>query len=159
MTSQTHQPQPSNPGEATPGVAAIFLLREDGAALLQHRDDKPGVRNPGTWGPPGGHREPGESAEECARREFLEETGYRCKVLNWLTSFQTDFDVGQDLDQSIHHMAIFWARYDGIQAIECLEGQAMAFIERRLAPDYPILPKMVDLWDLAITAASQHLEP
>jgi 8-oxo-dGTP pyrophosphatase MutT (NUDIX family) len=136
----------------------IFLLREDDAVLLQHRDDKPDIRNPGTWGPPGGHQEPGESIEECALREFLEETGYHCKAINWLTSFQNDLDVNRDSDQSIHDITVFWAFYDEVQEIKCLEGQAMVFIERRSASDYLILPKIVELWDLAIAAASEHLD-
>ena len=57
-------------------VAAVFLIRPDGSVLLQHRDDKPGLRHANMWVPPGGHCEPGETPRECAQREFLEETCY-----------------------------------------------------------------------------------
>ena len=34
-------------------VSTVFLLREDGSALLQLRDVKPGLRHSGMWVPPG----------------------------------------------------------------------------------------------------------
>ena len=64
-------------------VAGIVLLREpDGAALLQHRDDKPGLPHANLWVPPGGHCDGDESWDACAAREFLEETGYSSD--NWM---------------------------------------------------------------------------
>ena len=54
----------------------------DGAALLQHRDDKPELRRAGMWVPPGGGLDPGEPAEAGARREIREETGYLCGELH-----------------------------------------------------------------------------
>ena len=35
-------------------VAGIVLLRDDGAALLQLRDDEPSIQDPGIWAVPGG---------------------------------------------------------------------------------------------------------
>jgi len=46
----------------------VVLLREN-QVLLQRRKDN------GLWGIPGGSLEPGESLEEAARREVLEEVG------------------------------------------------------------------------------------
>ena len=129
--------------------AAVILLREDGAALMQHRDDLPGLSHAGMWTPPGGHVEPGELAEDCARREFLEETGYHCGELHLLTRFWDDHVPGAEL-----WLAVFWGIYDGRQALACFEGQAVSFIARADASRYPIPGYLVDLWDRALTAAA-----
>jgi len=41
----------------------------------RHRDDKPGIANPGCWAGFGGAVEDGETVEEALRREVAEETG------------------------------------------------------------------------------------
>lgn len=130
-------------------VAAIILLREDGAALLQHRDEKPQIPHAGLWTPPGGHVEPGEALEACARREFQEETAYRLGELHVLVSFIDDNAEGFDPLP----LTIFWSVYDGAQAIECHEGQALEFIRREEASRYAIPAYLVDLWDRAVEAA------
>jgi 8-oxo-dGTP pyrophosphatase MutT (NUDIX family) len=53
----------------------VLLFREN-KVLLQRRKDN------GLWGLPGGSLEPGESLEEAARREVLEETGVVVDQLN-----------------------------------------------------------------------------
>src|SRR2546426_11810314 len=68
-------------------VVGVVLLRPDGSALLQLRDNKPGLNAAGQWVFPGGHCDPGEPLEDGARREFLEETAYRCADLRLLTTF------------------------------------------------------------------------
>jgi ADP-ribose pyrophosphatase YjhB (NUDIX family) len=127
-------------------VAALILLRSDGAALLQHRDDKPGLRHAGMWTPPGGHCNPGEPPEHCARREFLEETAYKCAELRWLTSVLDDHE----------RLDVFWGCYDGVSPLTCLEGQALRFVPRQEVGAYPIPEYLVAIWDLALRAMEQH---
>src|SRR5262245_50960103 len=50
-------------------AAGVLIVNESGQLLLQQRTDD------GLWGIPGGMLELGESLEDAARREVLEETG------------------------------------------------------------------------------------
>lgn len=144
-----------NPEITTPPrrrVAAVYLMRSDGAVLLQHRDDKPGLRRAGMWVPPGGHCEPGEPDEVCARRELLEETGYDCATLHRLAAIVDDpQDGGPPLD-----LRVFWSTYDGVQSIHCLEGQAMQFVERDLAEARSLPCFLIELWDEVIAIMSEQ---
>ncbi len=129
-------------------VAAVILLRKDGAALLQHRDDKPGLRHPGMWVPPGGHAEPGEAMIDCARRELLEETEYRANELHFLI---------ETMDRAprfpVHALTIFWAPYDGLQPTVCHEGQALEFVLRSTAAGLAIPEPLLAAWDSALERA------
>jgi 8-oxo-dGTP diphosphatase len=53
-------------------IGVGVLIVRDGNVLLGRRQGSHGA---GTWAPPGGHLEFGETAEACARREVAEETG------------------------------------------------------------------------------------
>jgi 8-oxo-dGTP pyrophosphatase MutT (NUDIX family) len=54
--------------------AEIILVRTDGAVILQVRDDKPGIANPGLVTTFGGHIEKDEDPKDAALREINEET-------------------------------------------------------------------------------------
>jgi len=125
-----------------------MLMRRDGAMLMQHRDVKPGLRRSGMWVPPGGHIEPNEEIKACARREFLEETAYDCSNLQFLTEFE-DHVKGWPP----YLLTVFWAYYDGIQPLQCLEGQDLKFIGRDKADSYDIPKNILKVWDVAITSS------
>ncbi len=55
-----------------PQVGVGVLVIRDRKVLLMRRQNSHGD---GTWSPPGGHLEYGESVQECAIRETQEETG------------------------------------------------------------------------------------
>lgn len=57
---------------------AVYIINHLGQVLLLKRK---GNHAPGTWCPPGGKIELGESFLDCAKREVLEETGLRIKSI------------------------------------------------------------------------------
>lgn len=130
-------------------VAIVVLLREDGAALLQHRDDKPGINHPGIWAFPGGHRDAAETDEACARREFFEETAYRLDRIARLTRF---LDDNEGLPAPVW-VTVFWCRWDRRQRPVCLEGQALEFVPRARARAISMPDYLVKIWDEAAEAA------
>jgi ADP-ribose pyrophosphatase YjhB (NUDIX family) len=73
------------------GVGAIVV--REGKMLLVRRGRPP---HRGTWAPPGGHVEHGETIAAAIERELLEETGLvgRCGVLvGWVERFGADHHV------------------------------------------------------------------
>lgn len=56
-------------------LATICYIDNGEALLLMHRNKKPNDVHEGKWISVGGKLEAGESPEDCAKREILEETG------------------------------------------------------------------------------------
>lgn len=85
--------------------AGVLLLRGD-QVLLQRRADN------GLWGIPGGSMEPGESLEEAARREVLEEVGLQVDSLNLfgVYSGSRQFFTYPNGDQIYDVCVVFWTR-------------------------------------------------
>lgn len=66
-----------------PRLGALAVVAEGARVLLVRRANPPDA---GLWGFPGGHVEPGETAQAAALRELREETGLRAQPLGYLTN-------------------------------------------------------------------------
>ena len=86
-----------------PRVGVACLVVRDGRVLLVcHKRGS----EPGSWSPPGGHLEFGETPEACAARETLEETGVHVGNV-------TFFGITNDLfDDAGRHYVTLWLRAD-----------------------------------------------
>lgn len=130
-------------------IALVVLMREDGSALLQLRDNKPDLPHAGMWGLPGGHCELGELLAVSAQRELREETGYVCNELHELL-YVKNRKICETCPP--FSLAVFWARYDGKQPLQCREGQAIQFVSRQDAEGYPMPRHLLPIWDAAMAA-------
>jgi len=83
--------------EVRVGVAAVIL--REGRVLLGERIGSHGAH---TWATPGGHLEWGESIEECAKRETLEETGLVVSAFEKLTFTNDIFEK-----ENKHYITLF----------------------------------------------------
>jgi 8-oxo-dGTP diphosphatase len=61
----------------TPRVSAHTIVRKDDRILLIQRGGEPFK---GTWAPPGGGIELGETVYDAGKREVFEETGIECEI-------------------------------------------------------------------------------
>jgi len=129
-------------------ICAVVLLNANNDALLQLRDEKPGLPASGLWVFPGGHIGPGEDIFDCAYREFFEETDYKCGKINWLMAVKDQFT---DTRPSLLH--IFWDNDKVNQKYVCREGQALEFIPRSLANKIKMPEYLISIWDIVILAA------
>ena len=145
MTRGGSSPDPVVPGHA--GVCGVVLLKGD-AALLQWRDDKPGLQDAGLWVFPGGHLEAGETPERAARREFLEETGYDCGRLHFLVHLES-CNLGYEQAFTLY---FFLAVYDGRQSVQCREGKDLRLVARDDADGLRARPYLVRVWNQALEA-------
>ena len=63
-------------------LATLCYLRKNGKTLMLHRNKKENDMHEGKWNGLGGKFLPGETPEQCARREIKEECGLDVKELN-----------------------------------------------------------------------------
>jgi ADP-ribose pyrophosphatase len=68
-----------------PGAVTVLPLADDGGVCLI-RNERPAVGET-LWELPAGTLDPGESPADCARRELVEETGYRAAQIKKLCEF------------------------------------------------------------------------
>jgi ADP-ribose pyrophosphatase YjhB (NUDIX family) len=107
-------------------TATGLLVDAEGRFLLQHRDDKPDIANPGRWGSFGGMIEPYETPEEGFLREIEEELSWRPTTFGLVSAVSYKPD---------HHWQLIYV-YDAVvdvprDRLDLHEGQGMGFF----APD------------------------
>jgi ADP-ribose pyrophosphatase YjhB (NUDIX family) len=102
----------------------VFPVNARGEILLQLRDDREDLDGPGTWSTLGGVIEPGESPEQAAIRELVEECGQTVTTLVPVTvAERARPDTGMRFTFHIYAAAVDWALDDLILG----EGQALAW--------------------------------
>ena len=105
-------------------AAGVFVLDDQNRVLLQRRVDY------GLWGGPGGIMELGESLEETARRELLEETGLEVGALRFLsiTSGEQDHYIYPNGDECYFVTAAFVTReFSGVLKIDGEESLEVGY--------------------------------
>jgi len=87
---------------------AVFIFKDGKFLMLKRR----GAHGSGTWAPPGGHVEFGESFEDTARREAKEETGLSIKNIRYGTLTNDPL-----LEEDKHYVTI-WMLSDADRGVE-----------------------------------------
>jgi ADP-ribose pyrophosphatase YjhB (NUDIX family) len=134
-----------NPHNVRPRPGASVAVFRDGLVLLGQRS-KPPLE--GVWSLPGGHIEAGESAEDAARRELMEETGVIAGPLT-LTDVKDVILRNDDGTLRVHYvlsvfcglwrdgepraasdcMAVRWVGIEALADLELTEGTAETILK------------------------------
>jgi 8-oxo-dGTP diphosphatase len=123
-------------------TTGIVLLNQAGQVLMQLRDDIPTIADPGCWVIPGGETSSDEDPAAGARREFLEETGYRIEPADLHFVLERDLDRPQG---AVERQYYYLARYDGAQPLTCYEGQDLRFMDLMTIPALKTSPGLKEI--------------
>jgi 8-oxo-dGTP diphosphatase len=115
---------------ARPSVGVAILIWKDGKVVMYERR---GSHGHGTWSIPGGHLEFGETWEECARREAMEEVGVKVKNIRLLGATNDIFP-----EEDKHYVSI-WMEADlvGGEEPRSMEPGKVIGVELRSLKDLP----------------------
>ena len=110
---------------------SVLPVNARGEILLHLRDDRPGLDGANTWSTIGGLIEPGESAEETARRELLEECGRTVERLVPVGVVErVRPDTGQPYRIHLFAAAVDWS----LAELRLGEGQGLAWWPWQVVP-------------------------
>ncbi|MCA9325201.1 NUDIX domain-containing protein [Candidatus Saccharibacteria bacterium] len=113
--------------------AEILLVRDDGALILQVRDNKPGITNPGLIASFGGHIEEGEEPIDAAVREINEETNLKLskEQLQYYRKCRKTKEIhGEDWD-----VYFFVAQHVTEDKLEIFEGTGYTIVRNKAELD------------------------
>ena len=96
----------------------LCYIEKDGCYLLLNRNKKANDLNQGKWIGVGGKAEPGETPEECVRREVTEETGLVLGALHFYGIIHFRSDTWEDEEMYLYSSSDF----TGELAEDCMEG-------------------------------------
>lgn len=127
-----------------PRVGVGVVVVQHGKILLGKRK---GSHGPGTWCTPGGHLEFGETVEECANRELIEETGLRAcslKLGPWSNNF---------IEETKHYVNLYVlvSQFEGepqlLEPDKC-EGWQWFDLDYLPAPLFPTVVSVIEIMGL-----------
>jgi 8-oxo-dGTP pyrophosphatase MutT (NUDIX family) len=110
--------------------ATLLTIIKDGRILLLRKAS--GRFGEGKWNGVGGKIRQGETAEDCARREALEETGLRVRSLSPHGTLRHYFGDVQEPTWTVHHYSA--SQYEG-EPKESEEGELRWFPLDRIPYD------------------------
>lgn len=123
-------------------LATICYIDRGDSLLLMHRNKKPNDVHEGKWISVGGKLERGETPEECARREILEETGLIVKKMDfkgiitfpnftpdtdWYTYVFKITEFEGEVDTTCSEGTLEWVPYDQVLEKPTWEGDYELF--------------------------------
>lgn len=122
-------------GVSRPTYAAVLLVDAAGRVLLQHRDEH-APRAPLQWGLVGGAVEAGESPEEAAYRELVEETGLALAP-GELALWRSEAFAWSDGSVADYHVFVAPTRATDADVV-LGEGLAIVFVAPDVVPTLPL---------------------
>ena len=111
---------------------SLIYIEQNGKYLMLHRPARADDENHDKWIGPGGKFEPGESPEDCVRREVLEETGLTLLDQSYraVVTFVSD-------EWGTEYMHLFWSDSFSGTLKECDEGK-LEWVDKKAVFDLPI---------------------
>lgn len=113
------------------------VLLEDGRVLLILMRNLKGEK---VWTFPKGHLDPGETAEQAAVREVLEETGWACEIISDLYTARYSFTrAGAPVDKDVRWFLVRRTGGDGVPRTpeEVLDMEWLTLAEAEKTLSYP----------------------
>lgn len=121
-------------------LTTLCYIEKDDSYLMLHRTKKENDINKNKWIGVGGHFEPGESPDECLKREVMEETGltlssYKLRGIltfstnTWPTEYMFLYTATADTtDVTIcDEGELVWVKKDKIESLNLWEGDKLFF--------------------------------